>query len=73
MNDNNTTTDELNNAITAAGYADMIDWDGLGIGPTQRAEEVSVERFIALANSIAKPRDDEEAVIARAQRARGNQ
>lgn len=38
---------------TLAGYADLIDWDELGIGPTQRAEEVSVERFIALSNWIA--------------------
>jgi 16S rRNA (adenine1518-N6/adenine1519-N6)-dimethyltransferase len=53
---------------TLAGYADVIDWEGLGIGPTQRAEEVSVERFIALANWIAvsglprplkRPRNDE--------------
>ena len=39
---------------TLAGYADVIDWDGLGILPTQRAEEISVERFIALANWIAQ-------------------
>ncbi len=38
---------------TLAGYADVIDWDGLGILPTQRAEEISVQRFIALANWIA--------------------
>jgi 16S rRNA (adenine1518-N6/adenine1519-N6)-dimethyltransferase len=38
---------------TLAGYADMINWEGLGIGPTQRAEEVSVDRFIALSNWIA--------------------
>lgn len=38
---------------TLAGYAEVIDWEGLGILPTQRAEEVTVERFIALANWIA--------------------
>lgn len=37
---------------TLAAYGDMIDWQDLGIEPTQRAEEVSVDRFIALANSI---------------------
>lgn len=38
---------------TLAGYAHVIDWDRLGILPTQRAEEISVERFVALSNWIA--------------------
>ncbi|MBU3724122.1 MAG: 16S rRNA (adenine(1518)-N(6)/adenine(1519)-N(6))-dimethyltransferase RsmA [Burkholderiaceae bacterium] len=38
---------------TLAGYADALDWQSLGISPTQRAEEVSVEKFIALANYVA--------------------
>jgi 16S rRNA (adenine1518-N6/adenine1519-N6)-dimethyltransferase len=37
---------------TLAAYGDAIDWAGLGIAPTQRAEEVSVDKFIALANSL---------------------
>lgn len=37
---------------TLAGYGDAIDWIGLGIEPTQRAEEVPVEKFIALSNSL---------------------
>jgi 16S rRNA (adenine1518-N6/adenine1519-N6)-dimethyltransferase len=38
---------------TLAGYADVMDWEALEISPTQRAEEISVERFIALSNWIA--------------------
>jgi hypothetical protein len=37
---------------TLAGYGDAIDWASLGIGPTQRAEEISVDAFIGLANSL---------------------
>lgn len=37
---------------TLAGYGEAIDWTGLGIGPTQRAEEISVDAFIGLANSL---------------------
>jgi 16S rRNA (adenine1518-N6/adenine1519-N6)-dimethyltransferase len=37
---------------TLAAYGDAIDWLGLGIAPTQRAEEVSVDKFIALANTL---------------------
>ncbi len=39
---------------TLAGYADALDWQSLGILPTQRAEEVSVEKFIDLANHVAR-------------------
>lgn len=39
---------------TLAGYADVLDWQSLGIAPTQRAEEISVEKFIDLANSVAR-------------------
>jgi 16S rRNA (adenine1518-N6/adenine1519-N6)-dimethyltransferase len=38
---------------TLAGYGDVLDWEALEISPTQRAEEISVERFIALSNWIA--------------------
>jgi len=38
---------------TLAAYGDAIDWTGLDIGPTQRAEEISVEAFILLANSLS--------------------
>lgn len=37
---------------TLAAYGDAIDWSGLGILPTQRAEEVPVDKFIALSNSL---------------------
>jgi 16S rRNA (adenine1518-N6/adenine1519-N6)-dimethyltransferase len=37
---------------TLAGYGEAIDWASLGIGPTQRAEEISVDAFIGLANSL---------------------
>lgn len=39
---------------TLAAYGDAIDWDALGILPTQRAEEVPVTKFIALANSLTE-------------------
>jgi 16S rRNA (adenine1518-N6/adenine1519-N6)-dimethyltransferase len=39
---------------TLAGYDALIDWSALNILPTQRAEEISVERFIALSNVIAR-------------------
>jgi 16S rRNA (adenine1518-N6/adenine1519-N6)-dimethyltransferase len=38
---------------TLAGYGDVLNWEALEISPTQRAEEISVERFIALSNWIA--------------------
>ncbi len=38
---------------TLAGYGDAIDWAALGIAPTQRAEELSVETFAALANQVS--------------------
>jgi 16S rRNA (adenine1518-N6/adenine1519-N6)-dimethyltransferase len=37
---------------TLAPYGDAVNWQQLGIEPTQRAEEISVDRFIALANSL---------------------
>lgn len=37
---------------TLAAYGDAIHWDTLGILPTQRAEEVPVDKFILLANSL---------------------
>lgn len=39
---------------TLAGVGEVIDWERLGISPTQRAEELSVATFIALANHIAE-------------------
>ena len=39
---------------TLAAYGDAIRWDDLGILPTQRAEEVPVAKFIALANSLTE-------------------
>jgi 16S rRNA (adenine1518-N6/adenine1519-N6)-dimethyltransferase len=39
---------------TLAAYGDAIRWDDLGILPTQRAEEVPVTKFIALANSLTE-------------------
>jgi 16S rRNA (adenine1518-N6/adenine1519-N6)-dimethyltransferase len=38
---------------TLAPYATLIDWQALGILPTNRAEDISVARFIGLANAIA--------------------
>ena len=38
---------------TLAGYGDAIDWDAAGVSPTQRAEELSVETFVALANQVS--------------------
>lgn len=38
---------------TLAPYEGQIDWDALGILPTQRAEEISVEKFIQLANTLS--------------------
>ena len=38
---------------TLAAYAAMLDWNALDISPTQRAEELSVGHFVALANSVA--------------------
>lgn len=35
-----------------ADWAGSIDWDGLGIPPTARAEELSVSQFIALSDSL---------------------
>lgn len=35
-----------------ADWASLIDWDGLGIPPTARAEELSVAQFIALSDSL---------------------
>ncbi|MFT0546904.1 16S rRNA (adenine(1518)-N(6)/adenine(1519)-N(6))-dimethyltransferase RsmA [Allopusillimonas ginsengisoli] len=35
-----------------ADWAGHIDWDALGIPPTARAEELSVEQFIALADGL---------------------
>ena len=35
-----------------ADWAGLIDWDGLGIPATARAEELSVPQFIALADSL---------------------
>jgi 16S rRNA (adenine1518-N6/adenine1519-N6)-dimethyltransferase len=37
---------------TLAPYEEKIDWAALGILPTQRAEEISVDKFIDLANSL---------------------
>jgi 16S rRNA (adenine1518-N6/adenine1519-N6)-dimethyltransferase len=37
---------------TLSGYEGKIDWSGLGIEPTQRAEELSVDQMIDLANSL---------------------
>ena len=37
---------------TLAAYGEAIDWDLVGIAPTQRAEEVSVVQFIGLANLL---------------------
>ena len=39
---------------TLAGYGEVIDWERLGMSSTQRAEELSVATFIALANHIAE-------------------
>lgn len=36
-----------------AAYAAMLDWDALDIAPTQRAEELSVDHFVGLANAVA--------------------
>lgn len=33
----------------------QLDWDALGINPQQRAEELGVEKFVAIANSLASP------------------
>jgi 16S rRNA (adenine1518-N6/adenine1519-N6)-dimethyltransferase len=33
-------------------WSGLIDWEGLGILPTSRAEELSVEQFIALSDSL---------------------
>ncbi len=33
-------------------WSELIDWEGLGILPTSRAEELSVEQFIALSDSL---------------------
>lgn len=38
---------------TLAPYEGQIDWNALGILPTQRAEEISVEKFIQLANMLS--------------------
>jgi 16S rRNA (adenine1518-N6/adenine1519-N6)-dimethyltransferase len=38
---------------TLAPYAEIIDWQALDILPTNRAEDVSVDHFIHLANAIA--------------------
>ena len=35
-----------------ADWADHIDWEGLGIAPTARAEQLSVAQFIALADAL---------------------
>ncbi len=35
-----------------ADWTTQIDWDGLGIAPTSRAEELSVEQFIALSDNL---------------------
>lgn len=37
---------------TLSTYADRIDWQALGIAPTDRAEDVSVDQFVDLANQI---------------------
>jgi len=37
---------------TLAPYMEIIDWAGLGIAPTNRAEDLSVDQFIDLANAI---------------------
>jgi 16S rRNA (adenine1518-N6/adenine1519-N6)-dimethyltransferase len=55
----------LRNALSA--YAHEIDWESLNIAPTQRAEELSVETFIRLANAMAHCRpvaDDSTSGIA---------
>jgi 16S rRNA (adenine1518-N6/adenine1519-N6)-dimethyltransferase len=36
-----------------AAYSAMLDWEALGIVPTQRAEELSVDHFVGLANAVA--------------------
>ena len=36
-----------------AAYAVMLDWNALDISPTQRAEELSVDHFVGLANAVA--------------------
>ena len=38
---------------TLSGYEGKIQWSALGIEPTQRAEELSVDQMIDLANSLA--------------------
>lgn len=35
-----------------ADWTTQIDWDGLGIAPTSRAEELTVEQFIALSDNL---------------------
>jgi 16S rRNA (adenine1518-N6/adenine1519-N6)-dimethyltransferase len=39
---------------TLAPYLNVIDWAGLGIAPTQRAEDLSVDQFIDLANAVTE-------------------
>lgn len=36
-----------------AAYSAMLEWEALGIAPTQRAEELSVDHFVGLANAVA--------------------
>lgn len=39
-----------------AHWADRIDWDAVGIRPTDRAEQVSLDQFLDLADSLSRPR-----------------